>query len=281
MSGIGRGGLGGAAPAYLQQTAAQEAADMAHKRRLNAARGDIEAKQREEAMGLGNEAVKYTETQRNTATEASSKLFAEQQRTLANQAAEVERNKNELARLEQSNANAIALAKAKEKFDASENALTRQAQMQIANMPPAEVKKFEYYFKNIFSKDPANQKMVGNRVTGYKRTDVPDDTLRAKAYIQMQKDEYAGYLSAIPEKAASALDVQESKNVAGDWKLKAMTDQWAKEKDPEKKMDLLVRINARKALLTNLDKNESGIGQGAPSAGSSDVPPPGAVRLKQ
>ena len=263
MSGIGRGGLGGAAPAYLQQTAAQEAADMAHRRRLNAARGDIEAKQREEAMGLASEGFKTSEAQRNTATEAGGRLFAEQQRTLANQALEVERNKNELARLEMSNANAQELAKARERFDASQNALNRQAQMQIANMPTAEMKEFESYFKNIFSKDPANQKMVGNRVTGYKRTGVPDDTLRAKAYVQFQKDKYAGYAAANANKLEGALDVQELKNKATDERLKRYARQIADAKTPEE----IIKLQRQRDTYIK----ETNIGQGA-GGGSGRFP---------
>jgi len=259
MSGIGRGGLGGAAPAYLQQTAAQEAADIAHKRRLNAARNELDKQEQDTALGIGSKGFEAYNTQRNESTAAASKLAAEQQHTLANQALEVERNKNELARLEMSNANAQALAAAREKFDASQNALNRSAQIQIANMPTAEMKAFEDYKNKVRQSDRSMQ---------YKT--------ERELFIQYQKDKYAGYLAAIPEKAAGALDVQESKNLAGDYKLKTMTDQWARETDPEKKMDLLMRINARKALLTN-----GGIAQGAPTSTDLSAPPPNAVRLKQ
>jgi hypothetical protein len=263
MSGIGQGGLGGAAPAYLQQTAAQEAADIAHKRRLNAARGDIEAKQREEGMGLASEGFKTSEAQRNAATEAGGRLFAEQQRTLANQAAEVERNKNELARLEKSNINAQELEKIRNKNQEAIHALDRAAAVALAKFnaeaPTNEMKEFEAYKNKVRQSDRSMQ---------YKT--------ERDLFVQYQKDKYAGYLAAIPEKAAGALDVQESKNLAGDYKLKTMTDQWAKETDPEKKMDLLMRINARKALLTN-----GGIAQGAPTSTDLSAPPPNAVRLKQ
>jgi len=278
MSGIGRGGLGGAAPAYLQQTAAQEAADIAHKRRLNAARNELDKQEQDTALGIGSKGFEAYNTQRNAATDASSKLASEQQRTLANQAAEVERNKNELARLEQSNANAQALAAAREKFDASESALNRSAQMQIANMPPAEVKKFEYYFKNIFSKDPANQKMVGNRVTGYKRTGVPDDTLRAKAYLQMKKDDYAGMAGVADVKAAAQQKVAAMKAISQDVNIGRLEKQLINATDPAE----IAKITNDIYVLSNrLTGGTGGISQGAPSAGSSDAPPPGAVRLKQ
>ena len=76
LSGMGRGGLGGAGPAYLQNKAAQQSADIAQKRRLNEAYGNIDAKAREEAMatasGLGSEASK----QRGLASEAGIKYSA-------------------------------------------------------------------------------------------------------------------------------------------------------------------------------------------------------------
>lgn len=263
MSGIGRGGLGGAAPAYLQQTAAQEAADIAHKRRLNAARNELDKQEQDTALGIGSEGFKAYNTQRNASTDASSRLAAEQQHTLASQALEVERNKNELERLKQSNANAQELAKARERFDASENALNRSSQMAyakfMAEAPTPEMKAFEDYKDKVRKSDRSMQ---------YKT--------ERDLFIQYQKDKYAGYLAAIPDKAAGALNIQESKNLAGDYKLKTMTDQQAKETDPEKKMNLLMRINARKALLTN-----GGIAQGAPTSDDLSAPPPNAVRLKQ
>jgi hypothetical protein len=261
MSGIGRGGLGGAAPAYLQQTAAQEAADIAHKRRLNASRNELDKQEQDTALGIGSEGFKAYNTQRNESTAAASRLAAEQQHTLASQAAEVERNKNELARLEMSNTNAQALAAAREKFDVSENALNRSAQMQIANMPPAEVKKFEYYFKNIFSKDPANQKLVGNRATGYKRTDVPDDTLRAKAYLQMKKDDYAGIAGAADIKANANQKIAAMKAISQDINISRLESRLIRATDPAEIADITNDINVLSNRLTG------GIGQGAPSAG--------------
>jgi len=259
MSGIGRGGLGGAAPAYLQQTAAQEAADIAHKRRLNAARNELDKQEQDTALGIGSKGFEVYNTQRNAATEAGGRLFAEQQRTLANQAAEVERHKNELARLEQSNANEKERAKARERFEASENALNRSAQMQIANMPPAEVKKFEYYFKNIFSKDPANQKMVGNVATGYKG--VVDDTLKAKAYLQMKKDDATGLIVAADTKTNANLQIAAMKAISQNVNIGRLERELSRATDPAEIAKLTNDINVLHSRLTG------GIGQGAPSTG--------------
>jgi hypothetical protein len=50
LSGMSRGGLGGAAPAYLQTQAAEQSADIAQKRRMNELYGNVEAEQRKEAL---------------------------------------------------------------------------------------------------------------------------------------------------------------------------------------------------------------------------------------
>jgi len=243
MSGIGRGGLGGAAPAYLQQTAAQEAADMAHKRRLNAARNEIEGKQREEAMGLASEGFKTSEAQRNTATETGGRLFAEQQHTLANQALEVERNKNELERLKQSNANARELAAAREKFDASQNALNRSAQIQIANMPTAEMKNFEAYKNKVRQSDRSMQ---------YKT--------ERELFIQYEMDKYSGFAAANEKKLGSAENVAENKRRGEDMELKRYAKRIADAKTPEERRVLMQRRDLYE------QQNYGGIGQGAPSA---------------
>jgi hypothetical protein len=248
MSGIGRGGLGGAAPAYLQQTAAQEAADMAHRRRLNAARGDIEAKQREEGMGLASEGFKTSEAQRNTATEAGGRLFAEQQRTLANQAAEVERNKNELARLEMSNANEKERAKARERFEASQNALNRSAQMQIANMPTAEMKAFEDYKNKVRQSDRSMQ---------YKT--------ERELFIQYQKDKYSGIAGATDIKANASLQIAAMKARSQDPRIGRLESQLIRATDPAEIATITNDINVLNSSLTG------GIGQGA-GGGSGRFP---------
>jgi hypothetical protein len=230
---------------------------------LNAARNELDKQEQDTALGIGSKGFEAYNTQRNESTAAASRLAAEQQHTLASQALEVERNKNELARLEQSNTNAQELEKIRNKNQEAIHALDRAAAVALAKFnaeaPTNEMKEFEAYKNKVRQSDRSMQ---------YKT--------ERDLFVQYKKDKYAGYLAAIPEKAAGALDVQESKNLAGDYKLKTMTDQWARETDPEKKMDLLMRINARKALLTN-----GGIAQGAPTSTDLSAPPPNAVRLKQ
>ena len=247
MSGIGRGGLGGAAPAYLQQTAAQEAADMAHKRRLNAARNEIEGKQREEAMGLASEGFKTSEARQNAATEASSKMASVQQTALLNAAAEVERNKNELARLEQSNINARELEKIRNKNQEAIHALDRAAAAALAKFnataPTAEMKAFEDYKNKVRQSDRSMQ---------YKT--------ERELFIQYQKDKYAGYAGSIENKLESAENVAGIKNRAEDQNLRRYAKRIAEAKTPEE------RINLQRQKDIYEQQTYGGIGQGAPSA---------------
>jgi hypothetical protein len=288
MSGIGQGGLGGAAPAYLQQTAAQEAADIAQKRRLNAARGDIEAKQREENLGLGTEAYKSSEAQRNTATEASGRMASQQIQAAANAQQEAARYAHELELAKERNASAQELEALRYQHDESIHKADRTAQMAYAKFnaeaPTAEMKDFENYFKNIYSKDPANQKMVGNRATGYKG--VVDDTLRAKAFIKYSEDKYAGQASiwgGPGGRAETMMGIQEGKNEAQNVQLQQAIRNLANEvakgdgADPVKINNLRTKINVLKNPTAALN---GGISQGASSTDLS-APPPGAVRLKQ
>lgn len=247
MSGIGRGGLGGAAPAYLQQTAAQEAADMAHKRRLNAARSGINKQERDEAMGLASEGFRTYEAQRNAATEAASKMASTQQTALLNAAAEVERNKNELARLEQSNINARELEKIRNKNQEAIHALDRAAAAALAKFnaeaPTAEMKEFEAYKNKVRQSDRSMQ---------YKT--------ERELFIQFQMDKYAGYAASNQLKLGSAGDIQTLKNKADDMRLKSYAKKIAEAKTPEERM----RLQRQKDIYEQ--ETYGGIGQGAPSA---------------
>jgi hypothetical protein len=100
LSGMGRGGLGGAAPAYLQTQAAEQAADMAQKRRLNQLRGDIDAKRRAEQMGEATGMSAEEAAQRKLAGTVGGTMYAEQMRGLSSLEAEDRRAKNELKRQE-------------------------------------------------------------------------------------------------------------------------------------------------------------------------------------
>jgi hypothetical protein len=224
MSGIGRGGLGGAAPAYLQQTAAQEAADMAQRRRLNAARGEIEGKQREEALGLGNEGFKTSEAQRNAATEVGGRIGAQQMQAAAQKQQEQARYENEVKLAKDRNASAIELEGIRAKHQEAIHALDRAAasantQAQL-KAPTAEMKELENYLA-----------MARRNIANADKTD-------NELFKQFYKDKYAGYIAGAGLRGENALNVQESKNRKEDQTLKRYAKSIAKETDPQKKMEL-------------------------------------------
>jgi hypothetical protein len=98
LSGMGRGGLGGAAPAYLQSQAAEQSADIAQKRRLNELYGNLDAKQREEAMGAATGMTAEQGRQRSTAGTVGGQMYSAQTQGLAALEAEDRRTKSEAER---------------------------------------------------------------------------------------------------------------------------------------------------------------------------------------
>ena len=94
LSGMGQGGLGGAAPAYLQSQAAEQAADIAQKRRLNELYGGLDAKQREEQMGAATGMTTEQARQRNLAGTVGGQMYSAQTQGLAALEAEDRRSKS-------------------------------------------------------------------------------------------------------------------------------------------------------------------------------------------
>ena len=98
LSGMGQGGLGGAAPAYLQSQAAEQAADIAQKRRLNELYGGLDKAQREEAMGAATGMTTEQARQRGLAGTVGGQMYSAQTQGLASLETEKERAKNDMAR---------------------------------------------------------------------------------------------------------------------------------------------------------------------------------------
>lgn len=98
LSGMGQGGLGGAAPAYLQSQAAEQSADIAQKRRLNELYGNLDKAQREEAMGAATGMTTEQARQRNLAGTTGGTMFSAQTQGLAALEAEDRRTKSEAER---------------------------------------------------------------------------------------------------------------------------------------------------------------------------------------
>jgi hypothetical protein len=98
LSGMGQGGLGGAAPAYLQSQAAEQSADIAQKRRLNELYGNLDKAQREEAMGAASGMTTEQARQRNLAGTTGGQMYSTQLQGLAALEAEDRRTKSEAER---------------------------------------------------------------------------------------------------------------------------------------------------------------------------------------
>jgi len=171
LSGIGRGGLGGAAPAYLQSQAAQQAADIAQKRRMNELRGNIDAKQREEAMGRSKGALGSVETERTQVGDIASRMATTQIASQTEFAKEAINNKNQLDRQElqfkkdiqlakDRQASELDLQKIREAHDFKVEELRRKNANDLEryrqSAPPEEQKNLNFYLKS-WKKNPANK----------------------------------------------------------------------------------------------------------------------------
>jgi hypothetical protein len=182
LSGMGRGGLGGAAPAYLQAQASEQAADIAQKRRMNELYGNVEAKQREEAMGKSKGALGTYEAERNQAGELAGKVATTQMAGQADFAKEAMNNKNQLDRLEIERksrleeaktryANDQELRKIENDYAVKRDKVNRDAQVSLEKFrqtaPPDEQRNLDAYLVR-WKKNPANKdKQETEGVTQY------------------------------------------------------------------------------------------------------------------
>jgi hypothetical protein len=171
LSGMGRGGLGGAAPAYLQAQASEQAADIAQKRRMNELYGNVEAKQREEAMGKSKGALGTYEAGVAQAGELAGKVATTQMAGQADFAKEAMNNKNQLDRLEIERksrleeaktryANDQELRKIENDYAVKRDKVNRDAQVSLEKFrqtaPPDEQRNLDAYLAR-WKKNPANK----------------------------------------------------------------------------------------------------------------------------
>lgn len=171
LSGMGRGGLGGAAPAYLQNQASQQAADIAQKRRMNELYGNVEAKQREEAMAKSKGALGSVETERTQVGDIASRMATTQIASQTEFAKEAINNKNQLDRQElqfkkdiqlakDKQASELDLQKIREAHDFKVEELRRKNAKDLEqfrqNAPPEEQKNLNAYLAR-WKKNPANK----------------------------------------------------------------------------------------------------------------------------
>jgi hypothetical protein len=160
LSGIGQGGLGGAAPAYLQSQASQQAADIAQKRRMNELRGNIDAKQREEGLGAATSMIGEVSKQRGLAGEAGTGYA---KLAIDNANAQVRADllyKRELEMAKERNANELALQEIKAKHDLKLEDIRRKNQFALEGFrrtaPTDEQRNFDAYLAR-WRKNPANK----------------------------------------------------------------------------------------------------------------------------
>jgi hypothetical protein len=265
LSGIGRGGLAGAAPAYLQTQAAEQSADIAHKRRMNEQYGDVEAKQRAEAAKRAENIGGIYNTEYKTTGEMASQQAVEQKRgqtTFANTAAE---NANRLKqinlehqkRLEEAKARAAdeqELARIKNDYDLKRDEINKKAQLDlqkyIQSATPAETRAFNDYYKNVWSKNPANK-----------------DRPITDAYREMYSDKYAGHLAGLEMTSED----KRAKLAAEDYEYANLRRKIAKETDPAKIQALQQQIDAKEKMYKITPDASKGLG--SLPTGSSQLPP--------
>ena len=171
LSGMGRGGLGGAAPAYLQTQAAEQSADIAQKRRMNELYGNVEAEQRKEALAKSKGISTPYEAGVTQAGEIAGKLTTQRMASQTEFAKEAINHKNALDRLElQHNrdleaaktryANEQELRRIENNYALRRDEINKQAQMDLERFrqsaPPEEQKNINAYLAR-WKKDPANK----------------------------------------------------------------------------------------------------------------------------
>jgi len=177
LSGMGRGGLGGAAPAYLQTQAAEQSADIAQKRRMNELYGNVEAKQREEAMGKSKGALATYEAGVAQAGELAGKMASTQMASQTEFAREAISNKNSLDRLEI------------ERQSRLEEAKTRYANDQ-------ELRKIENDY--AVKRDEVNRKAATD-LEKYRRTAPTDEQRNIDSYLASWKKDPANKNKSLTE----------------------------------------------------------------------------------
>jgi hypothetical protein len=171
LSGMSRGGLGGAAPAYLQTQAAEQSADIAQKRRMNELYGNVEAEQRKEALAKSKNISTPYEAGVLQAGELAGKLTTSQMASQTEFIKEAASHKNALDRLdiqykrdlaaaELKNLNDQELRRIENNYALRRDEINRKAQMDLERFrqsaPPEEQKNINAYLAR-WKKDPANK----------------------------------------------------------------------------------------------------------------------------
>jgi nitroreductase len=160
LSGMGRGGLGGAGPAYLQNKSAQQAADIAQKRRMTERYGDIDAKAREEGMAAATSMTGEVSKQRGLAGEAGTKYVVEAANNQnAKDRLEIE-YQNQLKQAQLRFANDQELRKIENDYAVKRDKINKDSQFALEkyrqSAPTDEQRNFEAYLAR-WKKNPENK----------------------------------------------------------------------------------------------------------------------------
>lgn len=160
LGGMGKGGLGGAGPAYLQNKSAQQSADIAQKRRLNEAYGNLDAKAREEGMAAATGLTGEVSKQRNLAGEAGTGYAKEAINNVnARERLDIE-YKNRLKEAELKFASDQELQKINNDYALKRDKINKDAQFALEKFrqgaPTDEQKNYDSYLAR-WKKNPANK----------------------------------------------------------------------------------------------------------------------------
>ena len=160
LSGMGRGGLGGAGPAYLQNKSAQQAADIAQKRRMTERYGDIDAKAREEGMAAATSMTGEVSKQRGLAGEAGTKYVVEAANNQNAKARLEIEYQNQLKQAQLRFANDQELRKIENDYAVKRDKINKDSQFALEkyrqSAPTDEQRNFEAYLAR-WKKNPENK----------------------------------------------------------------------------------------------------------------------------
>jgi len=259
LSGMGRGGLGGAAPAYLQAQAAQQAADIAQKRRMNQMYGDVEAKQREEAIAKSKGIITPYEAERTQVGDIASRQATQQMASQTEFEKEAINNKNALDRLELQYNRDLEAAK------------TRYANDQ-------ELRKIENDF--AVKRDEVNRKAAVD-LEKYRRTAPTDEQRNIDSYLALWKKDPANKNKPLIEGSAQYWMDRGGGSGRGDKPYITGLNQLLQSYQEDlKTLELQPETNPEKQRLRAAIKKtqkdlEAAVGKGLPSltTGSSQLPP--------
>ena len=160
LSGMGRGGLGGAAPAYLQSKAAQQAADMAQKRRMTEQYGTIDKGARDEGMAAATGLTSELSKQRGVMSEAGTKYAGLAIENLNAKTQADQRYAREIQLAKDRNASELELQKIRSDHDLKLEDIRRKNANALEGFrqraPTDEQRNFEAYLAR-WNKNPENK----------------------------------------------------------------------------------------------------------------------------